>query len=231
MKIEYLHWDSSFFHLKIGEIFCEKFENNEDSCDYDLIYLKQYREEKCKIAGFEKTFEETKVTFSKTFTILSHPTLNFKTIDFDYSPQQNEVFYDLAYISGQHSRFLLDPNFGKENFQKLYRIWVDNSITKKFADKIFYTAEENVVTGFVTLKKEGNAAKIGLIAVHPEFQGKGIGAKLIFDCESYCVANNIQQLLIPTQKENINACNFYLKLGYSVTEKIHIKHFWKINRE
>lgn len=229
MIIEYLNWDSNFFNLKVGEINLQKWATIEIHQSFDLIYVKQEIDEHVEIEGFEKTFEETKVTFSKNLSVANHPTQPFETIDFDTSSLQNELLYELAYVSGAHSRFLLDPNFNKESFKKLYRIWVDNSLNKKFADKLFYTLQENTVTGFVTLKKEGITAKIGLIAVHPNFQGKGIGRKLISDCESYCIKNGVQQLLIPTQQENLNACNFYLKLGYSVQEKIYIKNYWKKN--
>lgn len=229
MIIEYLNWDSNFFNLKVGEINLQKWATIENHQSFDLIYVKQEIDEHVEIEGFEKTFEETKVTFSKNLSVANHPTQPFETIDFDTSSLQNELLYELAYVSGAHSRFLLDSNFNKESFKKLYRIWVDNSLNKKFADKLFYTLQENTVTGFVTLKKEGITAKIGLIAVHPNFQGKGIGRKLISDCESYCIKNGVEQLLIPTQQENLNACNFYLKLGYSVQEKIYIKHYWKKN--
>jgi len=37
----------------------------------------------------------------------------------------------------------------------------------------------------------------------------------------------MDKMLIPTQKENILACNFYKKNGYSVKEETVIKHYWR----
>ena len=61
----------------------------------------------------------------------------------------------------------------------------------------------------------------------PNSQGKGFGKNLLKKVENFCLENNVKTLHIPTQLENITACNFYTKLGYEISEKIIIKHFWK----
>ena len=104
---------------------------------------------------------------------------------------------------------------------------MDNSLNKTFAEKVFYIHSEDTINGFVTLQRDGNTAKIGLIAVNPNFQGKGIGTKLLQAAEYYAIKNNMDKMLIPTQKENILACNFYKKNGYSVKEETIIKHYWR----
>ena len=91
-----------------------------------------------------------------------------------------------------------------------------NSINKKFADKIFYYLLEKEVVGFVTVKNSNDFSTIGLIAVNNNYQGRGIGKQLINIVENYCLELNINELRIPTQKENISACNFYKKLDYNV---------------
>lgn len=226
MKVKKLDWDSEFFSLEVGEInnTSTEFLNNEQHF-FDLIYLKQNEDVDLSIAGFEKTFQETKVIFTKSLT--DKNVIHSDSIDFDEKPIENEKLYDLAYLSGNYSRFLLDNKFGKEKFEILYRTWIDNSINKKFAEKIFYTIHDNQISGFVTLQTHGEYATIGLIAVDSAFQGKGIGRTLISDCENYCFLKGIKELRIPTQEENIGACTFYKKIGYSVMEKTFIKHYWK----
>ena len=85
---------------------------------------------------------------------------------------------------------------------------------------------ENILA-FVTFKIKDNLAQIGLIAVSPNSQGKGLGKNILLKVENYCFQNNIKTLLIPTQLENVIACNFYSKMGYKISEKIVVKHFWK----
>lgn len=227
MKINYLDWDSNFFSLNVGEIFLQNSEESFQTEDFDVIYVKQNENTELPIKGFQKTFQETKVIFQKLFDLENTQQESFKIIDFDEFPVENSKLYELAYISGNHSRFLLDEKFGKEKFKKLYRMWIDNSINKKFAKKIFYIEQENNILGFVTLQVNDNSASIGLIAVDTSTQGKGLGKQLIAECETYCKKNNISELKIPTQKENIQACNFYKKNGYHMLEKITIKHYWK----
>ena len=105
---------------------------------------------------------------------------------------------------------------------------MDNSLNKTFAEKVFYINSEETIGGFVTVQRDGNTAKIGLIAVNPNIQGKGIGTKLLQAAEYYAIKNNMDKMLIPTQKENISACSFYKKNGYSVKEETIIKHYWKL---
>ena len=226
MNIKYLQWDSDFFNKKIGEL-----SPNEAikvpfnlTQDYDLIIIKKNQDFSCEIDGYEKTFEETKILFEKK---LSFDNINEIIIeDTDFQNKPPEDFYDLAYESGKYSRFKLDLNL-KNKFQDIYKKWVDNSLNKTFAEKVFYIHSEDTINGFVTLQRDGNTAKIGLIAVNPNFQGKGIGTKLLQAAEYYAIKNNMDKMLIPTQKENILACNFYKKNGYSVKEETVIKHYWR----
>ena len=227
MKIKHLQWDSDFFNKKIGELSPNQtikvpFNLTQD---YDLIIVKQTQDFSCEIDGYEKTFKETKVLFEKKLTLDNVNETVIEDTDFQNKPPQD--FYDLAYESGKYSRFKLDLNL-KSKFQDIYRKWVDNSLNKTFAEKVFYINSEETIGGFVTVQRDGNTAKIGLIAVNPNIQGKGIGTKLLQAAESYAIKNNMDKMLIPTQKENVSACNFYKKNGYSVKEETLIKHYWRI---
>jgi dTDP-4-amino-4,6-dideoxy-D-galactose acyltransferase len=226
MNINFLQWDSDFFNKKIGDITVEKEEIVSDTEDYDLIVLKQLSDFEIDITGFTLSFEETKVNFIKKLDDKSLQ--DYETIkDTDDSEKDADFFKELAYESGKKSRFLLDEKFGEAKFGELYDRWVINSLNKKFALKTFYTEEDGKAIGFVTLQKYNELGKIGLIATHPDFQGKGFGKKLLQKAENFCLKNGITHLEIPTQKENIQACSFYKKQGYDVKDEIIIKHYWR----
>ncbi|PQA96353.1 dTDP-4-amino-4,6-dideoxy-D-galactose acyltransferase [Chryseobacterium piscicola] len=226
-----LEWDSNFFSKNIAELHImndDDLKNPElNNNQYDLIVSKQNQDSHVEIEGLEETFRETKVVFSKHLS--ENICENAQEIfDTDYLPKEDEYFFQLAYESGKHSRFLLDPRFGEKKFKELYKLWVINSLNKTFAVKIFYTKDENLgATGFVTVQQSGNTAKIGLIATHPLLQGKGIGRCLLQKAENYCLENEIITMDIPTQEQNVGACNFYQKMGYAVKERVILKHFWK----
>jgi len=224
MSIKRLDWDSNFFGYEVGEI--ENESDFSESENYHLIVLKQKREEEIEIEGFIKSFQETKVVFNKKLEKNSLKFFENSIIDFDDEVIDKEFLYSLAFESGKFSRFRLDSNFPKHKFELLYTKWVDNSINKQFADKIFYVKEIDDIVGFVTLKNNNKFSTIGLIAVAENYQGRGLGKKLLLRVEEYCISQNIFEVKIPTQKENKAACHFYNKTGYNINEELIIKHYW-----
>lgn len=226
MKINLLTWDSHFFNKIIGEVYLEQPTSLEHPENYDVIVVKQTKSFSTNIPHFKLTFQETKVLFEKKLTTKND--IDFSDIqDTDHRPKTTDELTDLALLSGNYSRFLLDKNFGSTNFENLYREWVTNSLNKKFAVKVFYIEEDNKPTAFVTLQKDKQKGKIGLIATDKNHQGKGLGKKLLHHVENFCLENNMESLEIPTQKENEQACKFYEKMGYILKEELIITHFWK----
>ncbi|MBB4806608.1 dTDP-4-amino-4,6-dideoxy-D-galactose acyltransferase [Chryseobacterium defluvii] len=225
MKINFLPWDSDFFSKKIGDITLDQ-EEPVDTENYDLIVVKQLSDFLIDWEGYDLSFKETKVNFIKPLDHL-HNIGSGLVKDSDNEEKEEDFFKELAYESGKMSRFLLDKSFGEAKFKELYDRWVINSLNKKFAVKTFYIEESGKAIGFVTVQKYDDLGKIGLIATHPEYQGKGFGRKLLQTAENFCLDNGMTHLEIPTQKENIQACSFYKKQGYEIKDEIIIKHYWK----
>ena len=90
----------------------------------------------------------------------------------------NEI-YELGFESGKFSRFKLDANFTQNEFEILYKKWVDNSFDKSFADAVLAYKEQDKILGFITYKVYNNYATVGLLGVCSKHQGKGIGKKII----------------------------------------------------
>lgn len=220
-----LDWDSTFFKIEVGEIEINDDFKKENYSEFDLIYVKNNPE--ITLPGFKLNYEECKVIFEKE--ILTTNQECDSVIQFSKVNYNIEELYNLAYESGKYSRFLKDSLFGESNFKKLYKEWVDNSITKQFADDILLYFIEDKIVGFVTYKKQSTYGQIGLIAVNPNFQGKGIGRQLINEVENTLYKKGISTLRIPTQLENKEACFFYKKIGYKIIESTPIKHYWKID--
>jgi dTDP-4-amino-4,6-dideoxy-D-galactose acyltransferase len=228
MKTKVLEWDSSFFKKKIGEI---EFEKSDEFLigheKFDLLYLKQVDDVFFEIDNFKQTFSETKVVFAKKISDINNKIDEFIRSDFDKESYIEQI-YQLAYESGKFSRFKLDENFLEREFIELYKKWVDNSFIREFADSILIYVDQQKVLGFVTYNVFDNYATIGLIAIVPEMQGKGIGKKLIYAVENKLNDLMIDELRISTQIQNKNACSFYTKLGYNIKVKTIIKHYWRI---
>lgn len=223
-----LDWESTFFEKNIAGIDIPPKQSGKILCDqdFDLIVVNQSDDTVIEIPDFTLTFEEQKVIFTKELSNISS-IYHQDILDTDNYPRTPNFFYPLAYESGKFSRFRLDPIFGEHKFKLLYEKWVENSLNKTFAEKIFFIEQDGVCIGFITVQISNGIGKIGLIATLPQMQGKGLGRKLLETAEYYCISNGIYNLHIPTQYENTPACNFYKKMGYQINQRFYIKHFWK----
>jgi len=228
MEIKKLDWDSQFFGFPVGEILIEKDFSHSIKLNTDVFKFFQVKSTfPLDIISdtHVQSYWETKIIFKKQIT--ENQYLTESILDFDEFPLPEKSLYHLAYESGKYSRYKQDKNFSEGKFKQLYELWIVNSINKSFADKIFYHKENEEILGFVTLKIIENNAQIGLIAVSPNTQGRGLGKKLLQYAENFCYKKNIKTLFITTQLENAPACNFYTKMGYEISDKTIIKHFWK----
>jgi dTDP-4-amino-4,6-dideoxy-D-galactose acyltransferase len=223
--IKKLLWDSDFFNIKIADCCYQKPVNFKNLNDFDLIYFKSGAPFNMRIKGFRNSFSEVKMVFIKNIVYNKKESKNIFSIK-DNHLITSEI-YELAYESGKFSRFNLDPKFSDDKFKEFYRKWVDNAINNSFADDVLVYKECDKVLGFVTYQINADKATIGLIAVNPNCQGKGIGSKLLNHVEQQLFMQKINTLHIPTQESNKAACNFYTKLGYSIHEIIYIKHYWR----
>lgn len=223
-EIKRLDWDSDFFELEVGELFINSSEFKANP-DFDLVYVKSEVKNNFEIAGYEKSFTENKVVYQKNLVKVNDSNSAIKEIsEIEYSIEE---LYELAFESGKHSRYKLDRKIDYLKFKELYQLWIENSLNNKFADGFLVYVEEKEILGFVTYKIKDNFAIIGLIAVSQDHQGKGIGKQLIEKVENELINKNINELQIPTQEENRQACGFYEKLGYQQAEKITLSHYWK----
>jgi len=228
MEVRPLEWDSHFFKKRVGEVLVSGAEEIVTGVeDYDLLYVKSNSKINLEINDFTNSYGETRLIFSKK---IINPDLStddhiHSVFDVEIDPKE---LYELAFESGRYSRFQCDKRFTNEVFKNLYKEWIDNSFNKNIADEVFIFLEEKKVLGFVSFKKEGQVATIGLIAVNTKSRGKGVGSRLIQRVENYLWNNRVLELRIPTQLTNNEAGEFYTKLGYNIIERTELKHYWKL---
>lgn len=223
--INQLDWDSNFFELQIAECVIDNQSVINVEKTYDLIYVFCNSDKEINLSGYSESYKENKIVYIKDLVknqLDSENILSFSSTNFS-----REQLYELSFESGKYSRFKKDKKFSIQQFENLYKRWIDNSLDFGFSDDILVYVEEKKIIGFISYKIKKNEATIGLVAVLPNHQGKGIGKKLLQFVENELIKNDIKILNIPTQKENFEACSFYEKQGYKVKQSIIIKHFWR----
>jgi dTDP-4-amino-4,6-dideoxy-D-galactose acyltransferase len=218
MSIILLEWDTKFFNKKIGRlnIGSESIFNYLNQLnDFDIVYV---------FSNFEISIDallmDIKVTYSKS--VENVPTKN-EIVLFDIDKHDYDQLLELAYLSGFDSRFLKDSSFGEIEFKRLYKQWIDNSINDKDT-LVLISQNDKSIEGFVTVKKYHTYAQIGLIAVNPSIQGKGIGGNLIHAVENHLKISF--KLIVATQETNVGACKFYENLGFTLENKEYIYHYY-----
>jgi dTDP-4-amino-4,6-dideoxy-D-galactose acyltransferase len=132
----------------------------------------------------------------------------------------------LTYLSGSYSRYKLDLNFAKDDFYRLYKTWIEKSLSKEITDKVFVIRFDNEICAMMTVKLFTDYSQIGLFSVSDKIQGKGLGRSLINTGINFTLFKNLTKISVPTQMDNLVACRFYEKCGFEVESIINIYHFW-----
>ncbi|MDZ7721959.1 MAG: hypothetical protein U5R06_03805 [candidate division KSB1 bacterium] len=103
-----------------------------ESSKFRLTYL--FTNQEIGVADNRINLVDTKITWGKDITLNPE---NIAREEYDGSTHSYDELLYLAYLSGAYSRFRLDRNFQNNEFEKLYKVWLDKSIKGKFDDKIF----------------------------------------------------------------------------------------------
>lgn len=229
-----LEWDSSFFGFKVAR-------TELTDCKPELLNLQllKLKEAGCKLvyAFVQPEDKQSNTSCSTSHGFLVDERVTYKleqliNVPFSehislYSDRfPSEQLYDLAVLSGQYSRFKIDPGIGQDKYVSLYRLWIENSVNGKIADEVLAYTNKEKMLGFVSLTVKGSQANIGLISVDPEYQGLNIGRELVSAAINEALKYNQSTIEVVTQKANNGACRFYEKCGFTVTTVTNIYHFW-----
>ena len=136
---------------------------------------------------------------------------------------------DIAGTALTQSRFHTDPNISIKLARRIKRNWVWNGIRGR---AVTYVAHiRNRVVGFICLRgtNKEDAETIDLIAVHPDFQRQGVGQSLVNQaCLHYReIMPSYVNLNVSTQATNINAIQFYQRMGFTLIRSQQTFHRWK----
>ena len=223
-----LDWDTDFFGYPVGKI------DLTDSSEFNLkvflneidIYKLVYIFSNSQISVNKALHVDSKVIFSKSLYNTDIQELRYCNL-YESGKHNYEQLEFLAVESGKYSRFKIDPNFVNNEFERLYRKWISVSVRKLNAIETLLYTEQNQIIGLVTIgKKNEKLAEIGLVAVNPNHQGKGIGSKLIADAEAFALNSGFDTIQVATQQANENAMKLYKRNGYNIEKIIHVYHYW-----
>ena len=135
----------------------------------------------------------------------------------------SEALYELGCQAGGHSRYKVDPHISEHDFRRLFRLWIDNSVSRRFADYMLAFGQAGKELGMITAGRKDDMLSIGLIATDASCRGKGIGSALIQSVINLASESELK-VEVTTQADNAEACRFYETHGFTVQSRTYVYH-------
>jgi ribosomal protein S18 acetylase RimI-like enzyme len=125
----------------------------------------------------------------------------------------------------ENAWFLHDKKWTKEALRKLISMKNYVLLVAKTNNRVIGLIDFFVVP---SLSEKWNEARILNFFVHKDFQGKGVGSKLLKAVTKLADEMGIAELFVETTKDNEKAIQFYRKHGftneYLLLERVEKKH-------
>jgi GNAT superfamily N-acetyltransferase len=136
---------------------------------------------------------------------------------------------EIASVSHADSRYYNDPGFPKAGCDALYATWIRRSVEGAIADAVFVPVVDGHAAGYVTCKRDEEAATrgwIGLVGVGLEAQGRGLGSALLGRAIDWFREQRMNEVLVVTQGRNEAAQGLYRSRGFSIRDTRLWYHKW-----
>lgn len=232
--LEILEWDSRFFGYRVGRILLDPGEEQilntlrirveEEKIKLLYIFvppsLQGLNEQLVELGGF---LVDQKVVYVKATEL--HTDFSNTVIEYQ-GDTVNEQLKELVLSAGTYSRFRLDPNFRNDEYAKLYHEWLLKSINKSIAFTTLVALKGTDIIGITTLGGASSHADIGLVAVHDNYKGQGIGYDLMRTADRIAFEKGFKELRVVTQMKNTGACRLYEKCNFHVDAITNVYHYW-----
>ena len=241
-EIEILDFDTDLFGFKIGklttrQLSCEKAKQVVEHCRADGI--------KCLYAeldiddyvtldaagqnGFVMT--DVRVVLEKNISDLNgdkRSIVEGYCIDKQTGNADEQALEQLAKEMSRVSRFAFDKKMPENASDKLYVIWVKNSVAKAQADEVYVARELKTKkpVGIITCKKKSQHGEIVLLGVNKEHTRKGIASVMLNQACCYFKDSGLNKVTVATQGKNLSALRLYQKNGFFVCEISAVFHLW-----
>ena len=230
--ISHLEWDSEFFGKRVGSLSfatgksLDGLLQNASKQGYKLLYVYSHSAiQQSLSSSFSLLDVGGQILFTKSIprktylNIASHSEIT-EYMEKDFTPE----LLHIAFLSGHLSRFRIDPMIPTNSFERLYEIWLRNTLNRQPNAGIFTYTAEGKLAGLISAEWDQLKCTIGLLAVLPTHEGLGMGSKLLKHIELLCVAKGIGRIEVKTQLSNAKARSLYLKNFFKEHNRSFLYH-------
>lgn len=143
-----------------------------------------------------------------------------------YQNDSVEQIKKIARMAFKIDRFHSDPFLPTEKSDMYYERWAEN-LCKGLADEIYVVIEQknSSIVGFISINYKNTTATVGLAAIKPDYQGKGLFTYMISEViSSLKTKTGIEYLHYGTQLSNIPILRTMAKFGGVILYSNHVLH-------
>ena len=219
--VVYLEWDSGFFGRRIARV-CGHYLSDDllpailawcSAQQIDCLYFLAAADDPRTIRLAERNafdFVDIRATFERSLDGLPEEASGIRSARQDDLPH-------LKRITGRSfadSRFYYDLHFDRTRCDELYAAWIERSF-QGYADCVLVADLNGEAAGYITCcLSPSQTGSIGLIAVDPKSQGRGIGQRLLVSALHYFRDHGMSSGTVVTQGRNIKSQRLYQRYGF-----------------
>lgn len=240
---ELLPWDSEFFGLRIARVKAQTLDAAAalavstwlDDHDVDCAYFLAHGSDPETLkaashAGFDLVDVRVELrTDSPAAIPTPHATDDSRVALRAACPGDLAALMDVARVSHRDSRFYCDGRFDPARCDELFATWIERSC-RGYADHSLVAVADGRVAGYITAHLDGPNGRIGLVGVHPERRGRGIGRALLTAALAWFGERGAAAATVVTQGRNADALQFYQRHGFHVADLSLWYHRWSPRR-
>lgn len=229
--IDELPWDSKLFGIRVGELDLDRKGAldaiEEDARDFDLVYVRSEEERELSdeiCTRFHGARVDSRVTFARPLEGAPRSESRHVRSIAEGDPASARAI-EIAKQASTHSRFRTDPRFPSDWTDKLYRVWMENSLARARAEEVLGYFDGEELQGIYTVRVENSIATLELFAVDQPARGRGIGRVLLEAGLAWADAHGVAHASVTTQRQN-PASVLYRACGYAPVQYEAIYHLW-----
>ncbi len=236
-----LAWDTAFFGRRIGRVVGDRFDAElARSVDdwarrnaVEALYFLARPDDPlttamAEAAGFR--FVDIRLTFA-----LERPTPSGPLRPEIRAARADDLaaLQALARVSHGDTRFFFDTAFARERAQALYAAWIQRACEDAAGVVWVPVDERDRPLGYLSCHYDAveTAGEIGLVAVDPTAQGKGLGRALIDAGLTWFAEQGATRVTVVTQGRNRAAQRLYQRGGFLTDSLALWFHKWFITGE
>lgn len=230
-----LAWDSEFFGVRIGRVHADRLSaadaeaavrwGGEEGLDclYSLVDAEHTPTLRALAAhGFQ--FVDIRLTLDRALNAEPPPASAIAVRL--AGPPDRGVLESLARVSHRNTRFYEDGRFDRTRCDELYATWIAKALDDPEAF-VLVPDIDGRLGGYLSIHQPANAeARVGLIALAPDLQGRGVGEALMAEAFARLAARGPRRIAVVTQGRNARAVRFYEKCGFRTRTCQFWYHRW-----